>query len=416
MKTGTPAEANPAAQAPLASSPLKDRWREYLPLVIGLILVVVSVGVRIAARAVITSDLDFHILPWYAKLQKHGPLVGLGKDFYNYTPPYLYLLALATLTSRFLSPVIAVKLISTAFDVYAAYMIFKIVRLKYRDGYLPYLAAAIYFAAPTVIANTGVWGQADSTYTAFLLTCLYFLLVNRPLPAILFFGIALAFKPQAIFLAPFLLVMILWKKIPWYYSLLVPIVYMLLMLPAVAAGRTWTEVLTTYSAQADSGKALTHNAASLYVFVPKSAFEQLIGPAVIVAIAVVMLWVLITWLKTKSRDRQAMLLLALVSVALVPFLLPNMHDRYFYPADTISIALAFWTPGMWFVPILFQLVSGLSYSIYLLSASPDNLRVAGLINVLTLILLFRHQALRDKGSDDSGPADAGRNRSGGTSM
>ena len=98
---------------------------------------VFSVAVRIATRAVITSDLDFHILPWYAKLQKHGPLVGLGKDFYNYTPPYLYLLSLATLTSSFLHPVIAVKLISTAFDVYAAYMIFRIVRLKYAAGYLP---------------------------------------------------------------------------------------------------------------------------------------------------------------------------------------------------------------------------------------------------------------------------------------
>ena len=237
-----------------------------------------------------------------------------------------------------------------------------------------------------------MWGQADSTYVAFLLTCLYFLLIDRPFPAIVFFGVALAFKPQAIFLGPFLLLMILWKKIPWYYAALVPIVYALLMLPAVVAGRTWIEVLTTYSGQAGSGKALTHNAPTLYVFAPKSAFEQLIGPAVILAILIALLWVLWTWLHTKRRGRPGMLLLALISVTLVPFFLPNMHDRYFYPADTISIALAFLMPELWFIPILFQLASGLSYSIYLLSASPDSLPAAALIVVLALIVLIGRQA------------------------
>ena len=396
------AQDNPTrpAQSANGGASSRERWLRILPLAIAMILVVVSVAVRIATRGVITSDLDFHILPWYAKLQKHGPLVGLGKDFYNYTPPYLYILAAATLTSSFLHPVIAVKLISTAFDIYAAYMIFRIVRLKYAAGYLPHLAGAIFFAAPTVIANTGVWGQADSTYGAFLLTTLFFLLTSRPLPAIVFFGIALAFKPQAIFLAPFLLLMILWKKIPWYYVVLVPIVYALLMWPAVAAGRTWGEVLTTYAGQAGSGKGLTHNAPTLYVFAPKSAFEQLIGPAVLLAILVALLWVLLTWLRTKGSGHAVMLLLALISVTIVPFFLPNMHDRYFYPADTISIPLAFLVPEVWFIPILFQLASGLSYSIYLLSASPDNLPVAALIVVCTLFLLVRRQALlRHLGGD-----------------
>jgi Gpi18-like mannosyltransferase len=330
--------------------------------------------------------------------------VGLGKDFYNYTPPYLYLLALATLTSSFLHPVIAVKLISTAFDIYAAYMIFRIVRFRYAVGYLPHLAAAVFFAAPTVIANSGVWGQADSTYAAFLLSCLYFLMISRPLPAIVFFGVALAFKPQAIFLAPFLLLMVLWKKIPWRYALFVPVVYALLMLPAVAAGRTWVEVLTTYAGQASSGKGLTHNAPTLYVFAPKAAFQQLIGPAVILAIIVALLWVFVTWAHTKATGRSVMLLLALISVTLVPFFLPNMHDRYFYPADAISIAVAFLMPEMWFIPILFQLASGLSYSIYLLSASPDGLPAAALIVVLALILLLRRQAaLRNSGGDGVPP-------------
>jgi Gpi18-like mannosyltransferase len=371
---------------------VKVKVNQLAPVAVALALVGLSVGIRVATRGIITTDLDFHILPWYAKLQRHGAFLGLGKDFYNYTPPYLYLLALATLTSSFLHPVIAVKLISTGFDLYAAYMIYRIVRLRYADGYLPHLAAAIYFAAPTVVANTGIWGQADSTYAAFLLTCLYCLLIQRPLPAIILFGIALAFKPQAIFFIPFLLLLALWKRIPWYYSALVPVVYAGLMIPAVAAGRTWPEVLTTYAEQAGGGKGLTHNAATLYVFAPKSAFEQLIGPAVLLAMLVALLWVLFSWVKTRRSDLSATLLIALISVTLVPFFLPNMHDRYFYLSDTISIPLAFLMPELWFVPILFQLVSGLSYSIYLFSASPAILQTAALINIGTLLLLLGKQA------------------------
>jgi Gpi18-like mannosyltransferase len=385
-------------------SSLRQRARRYLPLLIAAALLALSVTIRLANRTVITTDLDFHILPWYAKLQKFGPLVGLGKDFYNYTPPYLYLLALATLSSKIIAPVTAVKLISSAFDFYCAYMICRIVRLKYRQGYVPVLAAAVFFAAPTIVANSGIWGQADSTYTGFLLTSLYLLLVDRPLPAILAFGIALAFKPQAIFLAPFLLVMILWKRIPWWSLATIPVVYVLLMLPAVLFGRTWSEVLTIYSDQAGSGKGFTHNAANLYVFVPKVGFDQWIGPIVLIAIAVAAAWVVLTWRKGTPKGRAELLLLALVSAELVPFLLPNMHDRYFYLADTISIVLAFMMPDMWFIALLFQLVSGLSYSIYLYSASPDNLVLAAAINVVTLAaLLVRQFVMVGRAGDPEGP-------------
>ena len=103
-------------------------------------------------------------------------------------------------------------------------------------------------------------------------------------------------------------------------------------------------------------------------------------------------WVLFSWRQTRTRDRAEVLLLALISVELVPFFLPNMHDRYFYLADTLSIVLAFMMPEMWFIALLFQMVSGLSYSIYLYSASPDNLVLAAALNVLTLIALFVRQS------------------------
>lgn len=377
-----------------AATTASDRVRRFAPLALAAILVVLSLSARVAYRGVITSDLDAHILYWYAKFQDLGIRVGLGKDFYDYSPPYMYLIAIATLTSRFMSAVTAIKLLASAFDVYVALVIFKIVRLRFPQGYLPHLAAAIWFAAPTVVANAAVWGQADSAYMGFLLTCFYFLMINKPWPAMLFFSISFAFKPQPLFLAPLLLLLVFWKKLPWFLSLMVPIVYALAVLPAVIFGRTWWEVINVYLGRTTAGKALTHNAATLYAFIPRTALELLSGPGIALAAIVVVAWLIYTWRTTRGLNHGTFLLLGTVSVTLTAFVLPNMHERYFYPADTLSIPLAFWFPELWFVPVLFQVISGLSYSVYLLGAPTDNVAVAAGANLLLLIILLVRQAIQ----------------------
>ncbi len=397
MISQDPQTSRSTTSSPPTNETRSQAWR-YAPLGSAAIIVALSVVARIAFRGVVTSDLDVFVLRWYAKFQQLGIGVGLGKDFYNYSPPYMYLVALSTLTSRFTSAVTAIKLISTAFDVFAAFVIYKIVRLRFPQGYLPHLAAAILFAAPTIIANTAIWGQADSTYMAFLLACLYLLLVNKPWPAMLFFSVSFAFKPQAVFLLPLLVVLALWRKVSWASFLLIPVVYALAAWPAVALGRTWLEIVETYLSRPSAGKALTHNAASAYVFVPQSALNVLAGPGIALAVLAVLIWIVCTWRFTKRADRSSILLLGLISVTLTPFVLPNMHDRYFYLSDAISIALAFSLPELWFIPILFQLISGLSYSIYLLSASGDNLALAATLNFLTLVVLLARQVMLSRES------------------
>jgi Gpi18-like mannosyltransferase len=50
---------------------------------------------------------------------------------------------------------------------------------------------------------------------------------------------------------------------------------------------------------------------------------------------------------------------------LVPFLLPGMHERYFFLADVLTLVLAVYRPRLWFVAILVELSSLLSYLPYL---------------------------------------------------
>jgi hypothetical protein len=81
----------------------------------------------------------------------------------------------------------------------------------------------------------------------------------------------------------------------------------------------------------------------------------------------------------------------LTSVALVPFILPKMHDRYFFPADVLSFAVAVLNPELWFIPILYQLISGTAYTAFLLGAPMGVVMLAAIVNTVTLIYLLWKQ-------------------------
>ena len=52
-------------------------------------------------------------------------------------------------------------------------------------------------------------------------------------------------------------------------------------------------------------------------------------------------------------------------VQLIPFLLPSMHERYFYLSDILSVISSFASPWLIPVPILVQLGSWSGYHAYL---------------------------------------------------
>jgi Gpi18-like mannosyltransferase len=110
----------------------------------------------------------------------NAPAGALRETFTDYLPPYIYLLVLVVSLKKLLpDPVLAIKLISIAFDYAMAAVMFRLVRARYPAGYLPVLGYASVLLAPTVICNSGVWGQADAIYTIFLLACLHLCCTDR---------------------------------------------------------------------------------------------------------------------------------------------------------------------------------------------------------------------------------------------
>jgi Gpi18-like mannosyltransferase len=94
-------------------------------------------------------------------------------------------------------------------------------------------------------------GAGRRHLTAFSLGGVYFLLRKRPWWACVFFGLALSFKLQAIFIFPLLLVMVLVGRVPWRALLAISAVYLALDVPALLFGASAKKLLTVYVSQTD---------------------------------------------------------------------------------------------------------------------------------------------------------------------
>jgi Gpi18-like mannosyltransferase len=344
----------------------------------------------------VTSDMSLFLVPWFDHLHSQGIAIALGESFSNYTPPYTYLLALMTLTASFLPKVTAIKLISIIADVVNAFLVYRIVRLQSPAGLTPAWAAAVFLCLPTVYLNSTIWGQADAVYTVFLLAGLYYFLKEETTGGMLAFSLAFAFKAQAVFLVPFLAVLLCTRRIRPWQLVLVPAVYAAMCVPTVLLGRGWLDVLTVYLHQSETYHWLSGNAPNLYIFVPRGHYRAGLRAGLVVAAVALAAWVAASVARGRATSRERLVLLALVSVALTPFLLPKMHDRYFYPADVLSLVLAFTLPETWFVPLAFQASSLLAYTVYLRQDPVSNVEIGALINLAVIGYLLYFQLRRDR--------------------
>jgi Gpi18-like mannosyltransferase len=358
-----------------------------------LVVLMLAFGlfVRMAFLPVVTVDMNAYLL-WYNFIAQHGILQALGDQVFGYNPPFIYLLSLATLSQAFLPKVWAIKLISILFDLVNTVLVYRIVKINFQGRSKPILAALLFWVTPTVMINSSIWGQTDAIYTCFLLLALLFFFEEHPNLAIIAFALSISIKAQGIFLAPLLVILLLRRRVRWYAFLLVPLVYVLTFLPTFLAGRPLGSLLTTYTAQGETFSRPSMNAPNLYFFLSQNTYQVSLSIGIPLAGLILLSWVLVYGLRHYEFTKSILMISALISVALVPFLLPKMHDRYFYPADVFSLLAAFIVPGLWFLPIAFQAISLLAYLPYLFGVPSERaIPLAVIINVVTIGFLLWKQ-------------------------
>ncbi|MBD2202938.1 hypothetical protein H6G33_03345 [Calothrix sp. FACHB-1219] len=306
-------------------------------------------------------DYKYFLDPWYDFITSNGGFSALKHGFADYTPPYLYWILIAATLLFGLPKILAIKLFAMSVDFLCAFFTYKIIKLKYPTGNMPILAFLAIILSPTVIYNSALWGQCDVIYTTGLIACIYFLSIYKQIPALVSFGVAISFKFQAMFLSPLLLIMVVKKRISWYLLPIIPLVYVIFMLPAWFAGRPITELLLVYFNQANKYKELAKNSPNLYQWIPNN-FYNIVVPIGLSLTVAAMLFLAYRVYKSRLEITQDRLIhLATISVLFMPYILPKMHERYFYPADILSIIFAFYFPQYRWVAISVQMASFFSY-------------------------------------------------------
>ncbi len=311
-------------------------------------------------------DLTDWLVPWYEYLRQNG-MAAFATGFSNYTPPYLYFLGLGTLLDGVLQPVTIIRGISVAFNAAAALLVFRFTLMRglpVRDGLY---AAFAFFMLPTVVVNSVIWGQCDIIYTLFLMLFVYLVIERRGWAAATALGVAFAFKQQTVFIAPFALYLLITRQLHWRQFVMVPLVYMILMLPSAIVGRPWMELLTVYAQQFDTFRTVSMGAPNPYLLLQKlvTEFPSLYGPITMAglalgAVSVVGLAVVFARRAREPNDEQ-LLLMATLSLAIIPYVLPRMHDRYFFPASAMTFLLVIARPRSWPILLMMQLAELFAY-------------------------------------------------------
>lgn len=359
---------------------------------IDLGIAIIGIGLAILIRLPLldfkSSDFYNSLKPWYLTIHSLG-FSAFKTNFTTYNPPYLYLLYIIARTFPDIDKVLAIKIPSLITDFICAYFVYKIVKLKYPTNSFATLSAFVFLYTPTVILNSAFWGQADVLFTAPLLATLYFLMTKKNTLAFIAFGVSLSFKLQALFLAPLLIGLLLRKKVSWKLFFLIPLVLFIAVIPAWIAGRPLSELIGVYLYQTQQYQLLAMTAATAYTWIPDTGLTQkyFTFTGVVFAASLSFIFSILIY-KSKAKLTNALLLkLALLSVLFVPFFLPKMHDRYFYPADVLSIIFAFYFPEYFFVPVTIIVSSFFAYQSTLFLVIPIPYALLAAANFIIIVIL-----------------------------
>ena len=252
-----------------------------------------------------------------------------------------------------------------------------------------WLAYTLTCLLPTILVNTALWGQTDIYYSLVMLLTVYFFLHHKPYAALAAWGIAISLKAPPLFLGPFLLFLFIKKQIPWKAILIPPMIYILCAIPFLLLGAPPEKTLGIYFSQTGSFHSLCMNCASIWSFFPSIDYQTGLISGILLTLAGVLgyLWIMLK--KIDPADPSKIVLAALLSAILMPFLLPKMHERYFFFAELLSVCLIFLDWRFLLAAVLLQISTGSAYWHYLMhNASVLSTGISTTINLLVIGLLF----------------------------
>ena len=352
-----------------------------------------TICIRVSLLHFASRDYNVFLSQWLTQMREYKGVEALRAQIGDYNMPYLYFLFII---SKFnLSDLVLIKWFSCVFDFVCGFFVMKCVEVKFQNVFVKIAAFFIALILPTVLMNSAYWGQCDSVLAAGIIASFYFILKGNGRLAAIMFALAFSFKLQAIFVLPAFVVAVILDKIKIKDLIYFPLTFVATLLPAILAGRSIAATLGIYFMQTTQYPELTLNAPSVYQLVSsKASFESFNFLGIMLSgFAALLLVFLCFAFKDKIGQKQLVLVFFLSSL-LLPFLLPRMHERYFFIADLLGVIFLFYNHKKWYLPFITVFASYNACANYL---SGGNLLIEqkyfAIALLITIILLTKELVL-----------------------
>ncbi len=356
-------------------------------------LVAALICIRVSLLHFASRDYNVFLSGWLSQMREHKGFEALRVQIGDYNMPYLYFLFIL---SKFNLPdLILIKWFSCIFDFVCAIFVMKCVGLKFQSAKGKIVSFLTALALPTVLMNSSYWGQCDSVLAAGVIASFYFVLKGNGRWATIMFALAFSFKLQAIFVLPAFIVAIVVGKVKLKDLIYFPLTFIATLLPAILAGRSIVDSLSVYFMQTRQYPELTLNAPSVYQLISSNvSFESFNFLGIMLTGFAALLLVYLCFVFKDKIGQKQLITIFFLSSLLLPFLLPRMHERYFFIADIMSIIFLFYNPKRWYLSFITVFASYNACANYL---SGGNLLVeqkyCAIALLITIILLTKELVL-----------------------
>jgi hypothetical protein len=306
-------------------------WRLQVAAILGL-----AVFARALFWAVRPPDMAIFLEPWLAHIVHYGPVGAFAHPFSNYEPAYLYLLALGSLASGVLSPMMIIKILSVCGTLFLTLAFAELLRA----AGVARRNALLLLVLPSVVFNDALFAQCDALWAGACLFALARMIEGRTLSAMLWCGVGIAFKAQAAFIAPVIIGAMVGRRAPWWQWGVPALVFLATLVPPWLMGWPGLKLLTVYFEQAawDRIPGRLANPWMLGTIFADRASRDWFALGYGAAGAAALLIGLLA--ARNARSPRVLILLAALAGTALPFLLPKMLERYYFLGDVATLALA----------------------------------------------------------------------------
>jgi len=398
-----------------AGNAFLDFFDKHVLLICMILITILSLVARYLTVQYPTNDIAGIVFSWMRKIKE----VGFSK-FYtvenDYTPLYLFFIAVLcqlptgeTITNLgmtyYANWMIYLKSFFFFLDLLSAFGIYLLIRALGKDKTKAAIGFMVYMILPVQYVNTAIWGQCDNMYTVCFIYILYFLVKHKDGWAWFLVGLGFATKLQGVFIFPLMVYLVFSRRVKFYKIYLAFVGLIVTFLPEYFCGAPFGLPFEFISTQLGRFSGLTLGCGNMWHLMNFSsgALEMVSNAATWIGLGLIGVFMAILFVLKIDLKGENLLYVGTFLIAIVPFFLPHMHERYFYALDVLVVVYALVKGKRYFLIPLMQVSSGIAYYHYLSgkyfiqSWGEDSVHISAYINLAVLCVIF-YDLLKLKGT------------------